>query len=46
MITQKILSLSNIKFLLKIQINTLNTKHIKKILVILSKSQKEIRLEI
>jgi len=28
-------SLSNIKFLLNIQINTLDTKHIKKILVIL-----------
>ena len=31
----KILSLSNIKFLLNVQINTLYTKHIKQILVIL-----------
>ena len=42
----KPLSLSNIKFLLNIQINIPDTKHIKKILVILSKSQQEIRLEI
>ena len=46
MITQKNLSLSNIKFLLNIQINTLGTKHIKQILVILFKSQFEIKLEI
>ena len=42
----KSLSLSNIKFLLNIQINTLHTKHIKQILVILFESQQEIRLEI
>ena len=35
MITQNIFDLSNIKFLLNIQVNTLNTKHIKQILVIL-----------
>ena len=46
MINQKSLSLSNIKFLLNIQINTLYTKHIKQILVILTKSQQEISLEI
>ena len=46
MITQKSLSLSNIKFLLNIQTNTPDTKRIKQILVILLKSQKEIRLEI
>ena len=34
-ITQKSLSLSNIKFLLNIQTNTPDTKHIKQILVIL-----------
>jgi len=39
MITQNIFNLSNIKFLLNIQINTLDTKHIKQILVILFKSQ-------
>jgi len=38
--------LSNIKFLLNIQIYTFNTKHTKQILVILFKSQYEIRLEI
>ena len=42
----KTLILSNIKFLLNIQINTPVTIHIKKILVILSRSQQEIRLEI
>ena len=46
MIAQKSLSLSNIKFLLNIQINNLNTKHIEQILVIIIKSQLEIRLEI
>ena len=46
MITKKSLCLSNIKFLLNIQTNTLDTKHIKQILVILLKSQQEIRLEI
>ena len=35
MITDKIFSLLNIKFLLNIQINTLYAKHIKQILVIL-----------
>jgi len=35
-------SLSNIKFLLNIQIKPPNIKHIKKLLVILKKSQKEI----
>ena len=45
MITRR-LSLPKIKFLLNIQINTPDTKHIKKILVILFKSQLEIRLEI
>ena len=39
MITQKSLSLSNIKFLLNIQNNTPDTKDIKQILVILTKSQ-------
>ena len=39
MITQNIFNLSNIKFLLNIQVNTPDTKHIKQILVILSKSQ-------
>ena len=39
MITQKSLSLSNIKFLLNIQTNTPDTKQIKQILVILFKSQ-------
>ena len=36
MITQNIFNLSNIKFLLNIQVNTPDTKHIKQILVILS----------
>ena len=36
---QQSLIFSNIKFLLNIQINTLKTKHIKQILVILFKSQ-------
>jgi len=35
MITQNILNLKNIKFLLNIQVNTPDTKHIKQILVIL-----------
>ena len=35
MITQNIFSLSNIKFLLNIQVNTPDTKRIKQILVIL-----------
>ncbi len=39
MITQKSLSLSNIKFLLNIQTYTPDTKHIQRILVILAKSQ-------
>jgi len=39
MITQKSLGLSNIKFLLNIQTNIPDTKHIKQILVILTKSQ-------
>jgi len=39
MITQNIFNLSNIKFLLNIQVNTQDTKHIKQILVILFKSQ-------
>ena len=38
MITQNIFNLSNIKFLLKIQVNTPDTKHIKQILVILFES--------
>ena len=38
--------LSNIKFLLNIQFNTFENKHIQQILVILIKSQQEIRLEI
>ena len=42
----KILSLSNIKFLLNLQINTPDTKHINQILVILIGSQYEIRLDI
>ena len=46
MITQNIFRLPNIKFLLNIQINTPNTKHFSEILVILVKSQSEIRLEI
>ena len=46
MITQKSLSLSNIKFLLNTQTNNLNTKHIEQILVIIIESQLEIRLEI
>ena len=40
MITQNIFNLSNIKFLLNIQVNTPDTKHIKQILVILFKSHK------
>ena len=39
MITQNIFNLSNIKFLLNIQVNTSDTKHIKQILVILIQSQ-------
>ena len=35
MIPQNIFNLSNIKFLLNIQVNTPDTKHIKQILVIL-----------
>ena len=35
MITKNIFNLSNIKFLLNIQVNTPDTKHIKQILVIL-----------
>ena len=46
MITQNILNLSNIKFLLKIQVNTPDTKHLKQILVRLHLSQLEMRLEI
>ena len=46
MITQNILNLSNIKFLLKIQVNTPDTKHLKQILVRLHSSQLEMRLEI
>jgi len=42
MITQNIFNLSNIKFLLNIQANTTDTKHIKQILVILFESRKEI----
>jgi len=42
MITQNIFNLSNIKFLLNIQVNTPDTKHIKQILVILLESQQEI----
>ena len=38
MITQNIFNLSNIKFLLNIQVNTSDTKHIMQILVILSQS--------
>ena len=38
MITQDIFNLSNIKFLLNIQVNTPDTKHIKRILVILTQS--------
>ena len=38
MVTQNILNLSNIKFLLNIQVNTPDTKHIKQILVILFES--------
>ena len=37
---------SNIKFLLNIQFNTFENKHIEQILVILLESQQEIRLEI
>jgi len=39
MITQNIFNLSNIKFLLNIQVNTPDTKHKKQIQVILFKSQ-------
>jgi len=39
MITQNIFNLSNIKFLLNIQTYTPDTKHIKQILVILTRSQ-------
>ena len=39
MITQNIFNLSNIKFILNIEVNTRDTKHIKQILVILFKSQ-------
>ena len=39
MIIHKNISLLNIKFLLNIQTNTPDTKHIKQILVILTKSQ-------
>ena len=46
MITQNILNLSNIKFLLKIQVNTPDIKHLKQILVRLYQSQLEMRLEI
>ena len=46
MITQNIFNLSNIKFLLNIQTNTPDTKHINQIIVILITSQLEIRLEI
>ena len=42
----KFFNLSNIKFLLNIHLNTPDTKHIKQILVILIKSQLEIRSEI
>ena len=38
MITQNIFNLSNIKFLLNIQVNTPDTKHIKQILAILFES--------
>jgi len=38
-VDQNIFNLSNIKFLLNIHLNTPDTKHIKKILVILFKSQ-------
>jgi len=38
MITQNIFNLSNIKFLLNIQVNIPDTKHIKQILVILFES--------
>ena len=38
MITQNIFNLSNIKFLLNIQVNTPDTKHVKQILVILFES--------
>jgi hypothetical protein len=38
MITKNIFNLSNIKFLLNIQVNTPDTKHIKQILVILFES--------
>ncbi len=39
MITKNIFNLSNIKFLLNIQVNTPDTKHIKQILVILFESR-------
>ena len=38
MITQNIFNLSNIKFLLNIQVNTPDTKHLMQILVILFES--------
>ena len=38
MINKNIFNLSNIKFLLNIQVNTPDTKHIKQILVILFES--------
>ena len=38
MISKNIFNLSNIKFLLNIQVNTPDTKHIKQILVILFES--------
>ena len=46
MITKNIFNLSNIKFLLNIQVNTPDTKHIKQILIILLKYPQEIRSEI
>ena len=46
MITHDFYSLSKIKFLLNIQINNVDIKHIKQNLVILFKSRYEIRLEI
>ncbi len=42
MITQDIFNLLNIKFLLNIQVNTADTKHIKQNLVILNESPLEI----
>ena len=46
MIIIKSFSLLNIKFLLNIHPKPLDTKHVKQLLVILFKSQYEIRLEI